>query len=108
MTDFVIPNLTYAFDIPSERPWSRVIRQGQTLRIIDSDGQQAVDALLYCADDSAERYSAQDTLRLQGSAYVGLGTRLVSNKGRVMARITADSCGQTTPSVPCWAIPRTS
>jgi len=51
----------YSHDIPAERPWSRILRQGQTLRIIDSEGQQAVDALLYCADNPAERYSAQDT-----------------------------------------------
>ena len=76
----------FAYDIPAERPWSRVLRKGQTLRIIDSEGQQAVDALLYCADDPAERYSSQDTLRVQGSAYVELGTRLISNKGRVMAQ----------------------
>src|ERR1700685_2472830 len=84
----------YTHDIPAERPWSRVLRRGQTLRIVDSEGQQAVDALLYCADNPAERYSAQDTLRVQGSAYIDLGTRLVSNNGRVMARITADSCGR--------------
>ena len=57
--------------------------------------------LLYCADDSAERYSAQDTLRLQGSAYVGLGTKLVSNKGRVMGHVTADSCGLHDTSAGC-------
>src|SRR5258708_15246714 len=101
MTNLTAPEAVYAHDVPAERPWSRIIRQGQTLRIIDSEGQQAVDALLYCADDSAERYSAQDTLCLQGSAYVGLGTRLVSNKGRVMARITADSCGQHDTSAGC-------
>jgi urea carboxylase-associated protein 1 len=101
MTNLTLPEPAYTHDVPAEWPWSRVIRQGQTLRIIDSEGQQAVDALLYCADDSAERYSAQDTLRLQGSAYVGLGTRLVSNKGRVMARITADSCGQHDTSAGC-------
>jgi uncharacterized protein len=84
----------YACDIPAQRPWSRVLRKGQTLRIIDIEGQQAVDALLYAAGDPAERYSSQDTLRVHGSAYVELGTRLMSNKGRVMARITADSCGQ--------------
>jgi uncharacterized protein YcgI (DUF1989 family) len=72
MTNMTLPEAIYTHDVPAERPWSRVIRQGQTLRIIDSEGQQAVDALLYCADDPAERYSAQDTLRLQGSAYVGL------------------------------------
>ena len=97
----IIPDAVYSHDIPAERPWSRVLRQGQTLRIIDSEGQQAVDALLYCADNPAERYSAQDTLRVQGSAYVDLGTRLISNKGRVMARVTADTCGQHDTSAGC-------
>jgi urea carboxylase-associated protein 1 len=92
---------SYAMDIPAERPWSHVLRRGQTLRIIDSEGQQAVDALLYCADDPAERYSAQDTLRVQGSAYIDLRTRLVSNRGRVMAKITADSCGRHDTSAGC-------
>jgi len=96
-----LPIAVYAQDVPAERPWSHILRRGQTLRIVDSEGQQAVDALLYCADDTAERYSAQDTLRVQGSAYVGLGTKLVSNKGRVMARVTADSCGQHDTSAGC-------
>jgi urea carboxylase-associated protein 1 len=91
----------YVHDIPAERPWSRVLKRGQTLRIIDSEGQQAVDALLYGVDDPAERYSAQDTLRVQGSAYIELGTSLVSNQGRVMARITADSCGRHDTSAGC-------
>jgi urea carboxylase-associated protein 1 len=91
----------YVCDIPAERPWSRVLKQGQTLRIIDSEGQQAVDALLYAAGDLAERYSSQDTLREQGSAYVELGTGLISNRGRVMARITADTCGQHDTSAGC-------
>jgi uncharacterized protein len=93
--------IVYSHDIPAERPWSRIIKQGQTLRIIDSEGQQAVDALLYNADDPTERYSAQDTLRVQGSAYIVLGTRLVSNMGRVMARITADTCGRHDTSAGC-------
>src|SRR5438445_12346967 len=95
------PSAAYIRDIPAERPWSHVLKRGQTLRIIDSEGQQAVDALLYCLADPAERYSAQDTLRTQGSAYVELGTRLISNKGRVMARITADSCGRHDTSAGC-------
>jgi len=96
-----VANIVYTDDIPAERPWSRVIRRGQTLRIIDSAGQQAVDALLYNAGDPAERYSAQDTLREQGSAYVVLGTQLISNAGRVMARITADTCGRHDTSAGC-------
>jgi len=90
-----------SYEVPPERPWSRILENGQTLRIIDLEGQQAVDALLYSADDPVERYSAQDTLRAQGSAYVGLGTRLISNRGRVMGRITADSCGRHDTSAGC-------
>lgn len=88
-------------EVPAERPWSRVLKRGQTLRIVDIEGQQAVDALLYCLDVPGERYSAQDTLRTQGSAYLGLGTKLVSNRGRVMAEITADTCGQHDTSAGC-------
>ena len=91
----------YEHVIPAGRPWSRVVRRGQTLRIIDSEGQQAVDALFYRADDPAERYSAQDTLRLQASAYIGVGTRLVSNEGRVMMTGVADTCGQHDTSAGC-------
>jgi uncharacterized protein len=91
----------YTRDVPAEAPWSCILERGQTLRIIDSEGQQAVDALLYAADDLTERYSAQDTLRTQGSAYVQLGTSLISNRDRVMARITADSCGQHDTSAGC-------
>src|SRR5882757_2460997 len=97
----IIPDAVYSRYIPAERPWSRVLRQGQTLRIVDSEGQQAVDALLYSAENPAERYSAQDTLRSQGAAYVDLGTELVSNKGRVMATITADTCGRHDTSAGC-------
>ncbi|GLH77228.1 urea carboxylase [Bradyrhizobium sp. SSBR45G] len=94
-------SLVYALDIPAEQPWSRVLKKGQTLRIIDSEGEQAVDALIYVAADTAERYSAQDTLRVQGSAYLELGTRLISNRGRVMAKITADTCGRHDTSAGC-------
>lgn len=80
--------------IPSRAPWSHVLRHGQTLRLIDLGGQQAVDALFYAVDDTSERYSVQDTLREQGSAYVGLGTRLMSNTGRAMVRVSADSSGR--------------
>jgi uncharacterized protein len=91
----------YAHEVPAERAWSRILKRGQTLRIVDIEGQQAVDALLYCAEDPAERYSAQDTLRVQGSAYVELGTKLISNRDRIMARITADTCGQHDTSAGC-------
>ena len=80
--------------IPAEAPWSGIVKKGQTLRIIDSEGQQAIDTIFYSAADFAERYSAQDTLRVQGSAYVGVGTRVVSNEGNTMLTVVADTCGR--------------
>lgn len=82
-----------AFEIPARKPWSHVVKKGETLRIVDTHGQQAVDTLFYNAHDYAERYSAQDTLCEQGSAYVVAGTAIVSNEGRVMARVVANTGG---------------
>jgi urea carboxylase-associated protein 1 len=88
------PVMNQEFLVAAEKPWSGVVRKGQTIRIIDSEGQQAVDTLFYKADDFGERYSGQDTLRVNGNAYVGLGTKVVSNEGNVMLTVTADSCGR--------------
>ena len=83
----------YDVEIPARKPWSHLVRKGETLRIVDAHGQQAVDTLFYNAHDFTERYSAQDTLREQGSAYVVAGTALVSNEGRIMARVVANTGG---------------
>ena len=87
-------NAVYDFGIAAGAAWSRQLRAGQTLRIIDLEGQQAVDALFYASSDPAERYSAQDTILGLGTPYIGLGAALRSNEGRVMATMTADTCGR--------------
>ena len=80
--------------VPARAPWSVTLKRGQILRIIDLEGQQAVDALFYRADHTDERYSAQDTLLAQGSAYVGLGTKLLSNEGNILLTVVGDTCGR--------------
>ncbi|OQP87404.1 urea carboxylase [Rhizobium rhizosphaerae] len=80
--------------IPAEKPFSTVIRKGQTARIEDSYGQQAIDTLFYRADDTSERYSSQETMRAQNGAYLSAGTKIQSSEGRTMLTITADSCGR--------------
>jgi hypothetical protein len=84
----------YDATIPANKPWSHVVRRGQVLRIVDLEGQQAVDTLFYSAADTSERYSAQDTILNQNAPYVSTGTQLVSNRGRIMATVVADSCGR--------------
>src|SRR6185436_18483697 len=93
ISDLDLETAVYDRIIAARTPWSRIIREDQTLCIVDLEGQQAVDTLFYAADDFAERYCAQATLAAQGSAYVGVGTRILSNRGRVMATMIADSVG---------------
>ncbi|WP_372993011.1 DUF1989 domain-containing protein, partial [Sulfitobacter sp.] len=83
-----------AYDIPAEKPWSGIVKKGQTIRIEDTYGQQAIDTIFYRADDFGERYSSQDTLRAQGAAYITTGTQLMSSEGRVMMTVTADTSGR--------------
>ncbi len=74
--------------------WLHEIKRGQTFRIVDLEGNQAVDTLFYNAQDVTERYSAQDTIREQGAIYLTTGTKLISSEGRVLATIVADTCGR--------------
>jgi urea carboxylase-associated protein 1 len=79
--------------VPARAGWSHALRAGETLRIIDLEGRQAVDALFYALPGTSERYSAQATVLAAGTPYLGLGTRLVSDRGRTLATIVADTCG---------------
>jgi urea carboxylase-associated protein 1 len=75
--------------IAARAPWDHVLLRGQTLRIVDLEGNQAVDFLMYRREDPAERYSAQDTIRRQANIFLRAGTLLYSNEGRPMARLLA-------------------
>jgi urea carboxylase-associated protein 1 len=77
--------------VAARAPWRHRVNAGETLRIIDLEGNQAVDFLLYAADDDAERYSAQDTIAAQANIFLRTGTALLSNEGRPMMTITATS-----------------
>jgi urea carboxylase-associated protein 1 len=77
--------------VPARAPWTAVVRKGQTLRIVDLEGNQAVDFLMYAETDDAERYSAQDTIAAQGNIFLRTGSVLMSNEGRPMAVVTGTS-----------------
>jgi len=74
--------------------WIEVIREGARFRIIDVEGNQAADTLLFSARDPAERYSAVDTIREQGNVYLSTGSRLLSTEGNVLAEILDDTVGR--------------
>src|SRR3954467_4925994 len=84
----------YDYTIPARASWSHVVRKGQTLRIIDLEGNQAVDCILYSAADPAERYSAQETIAAQNKLFLPKGSKLVSNESNVLMTLVADTVGR--------------
>jgi urea carboxylase-associated protein 1 len=80
--------------LPAGKGWSHVVKAGQVFRIVDLEGNQAVDTLFYSAADPSDRYSAVDTIREQGAIYLTTGTALLSTEGNVLLRIVADTCGR--------------
>ena len=80
--------------VPPRKPWGHVVRQGEILRITDLEGQQAVDFLCYDAANPADRYSAMNTIKVQGNVYVTLGTVLYSDAGHALLTVIADTYGK--------------
>ena len=80
--------------VPAGEPWLQRVAKGQVLRIVDLEGNQAVDTVFFNADDPDEHYSLTHTIQAQGALYLGLGSRLMSSEGRPMLTIVADTCGR--------------
>lgn len=79
---------------PAGEPWLHTMKRGQVLRIVDLEGNQAVDTIFYNAGDTAESYSATDTMQRQGGIYLSTGSVLYSNRGKPLLTIVADTCGR--------------
>jgi urea carboxylase-associated protein 1 len=90
----VAGNAVLSEEIPAGTYWLHTVKEGQTLRIVDSEGNQAADTLFFSAADTAERYSAVDTIREQGNIFLTTGSVLRSNLGRPLLDIVADTCGR--------------
>ena len=84
----------YRATIAAGEPFLCEVKAGQTLRLLDLEGNQAVDTLFYSARNPRERYDVQRTLRKQNRVYLTTGSVLYSNLGQPMLSIVADTCGR--------------
>ncbi len=80
--------------IPAGDYWIDRMAKDQRLRIVDVEGNQSADTLLFSASDPADRYSAVDTIRAQGNIYLSTGSELLTTSGNVLAQIVADTVGR--------------
>jgi urea carboxylase-associated protein 1 len=97
--------ITYDFVVPARQPWSRVIKRGEVLRLIDLEGQQAVDFLCYNAEDLGDRYNSMNTVKVQGNSYVGKGTVLYSDAGMPLFTVIEDTLGRHDTVYGCCSNP---
>ncbi len=79
--------------IPGGAYWSRIVKRGNSLRIVAPSGSRGVSVLCYNADNLIERYNAADTAKIQFNAFLKKGMVLYSDMGRVLFSITEDTCG---------------
>lgn len=93
-SQLVAENAFFHHVIPAGEPYLFEVKAGQTFRLLDSEGNQAVDTLFYSASNPRERYDAQRTMRNQNKVYLTTGTTLYSNLGNPLAKIVADTCGR--------------
>ena len=91
--------------VKAKQPWSGTIKKGQTLTIKDTHGQQAVDFLCYDADNISDRYSATNTVKIQGNIYIGQGTLLYADSGKALMTVIEDTVGRHDTIYGCCSNP---
>ncbi len=95
--------LTWAETVPGGRYASKVLARGTRLRLRDIDGSACAHLMLWRADAPWERLNVADTVKVPWQAYMSTGHPLLSDQGRVLATLVADTsrhhdafCGTTT------------
>ena len=91
--------------IEAKQPWSGLVKKAQVLVIRDTHGQQAVDFLCYDADKTSDRYSATNTVKVQGNVYVGKGTVLYADSGKPLLKVIEDTVGKHDTIYGCCSNP---
>ena len=79
MTTLQFQNTVLDEVCPAGEAWMCEVKKGQLFRIVDLEGNQAVDTLFISAENPNERYSATDTLTQNQQIYLEQGTTLYSN-----------------------------
>lgn len=68
------------------------VDRGQTVRIVDLEGQQVADLVSFVRDDPAEKLSVHNTALIQAMIYISTGHVLFSDRCRGLMTIVEDTC----------------
>ncbi|POX51707.1 urea amidolyase associated protein UAAP1 [Streptomyces sp. Ru72] len=87
-------HLVWAETVAGGNYTHRVLARGTELRLTDLRGDACAHLLLFVADRPWERLNVADTVKVQWNAYLGEGRLLLSDQGRVLASVVADTSGR--------------
>lgn len=87
-------DLVWAETVAGGNYTHRVLARGSALRLTDLTGDACAHLLLFVADRPWERLNPADTVKIQWNAYLGEGRLLLSDQGRVLASLLADTSGR--------------
>jgi urea carboxylase-associated protein 2 len=79
--------------VPGGWYWTKLIRHGEALRIVNTSATQGVSLFAWNAHDTSERYNSADTVKIQWTSELRKGRVLFSDMGRVLLSIIEDTCG---------------
>ncbi|WP_294374453.1 urea amidolyase associated protein UAAP2 [uncultured Clostridium sp.] len=74
--------------------WMHELLPGQSFRILDMEGNQAVDTTFYDMTNPEDHYGAVATIVAQKNIYLTTGSILRSESGKPLLEITADLTGR--------------
>lgn len=80
--------------IPAGEGWMHLVKKDQVFRIVDLEGNQAVDTTFYDANHPQNHFSAVRTIVGQKNIYLTTGSILRSESDLPMLEITADKTGR--------------
>jgi urea carboxylase-associated protein 2 len=86
--------VTWAETIAFGRYTAMALVRGTRLRLVDTAGDGCVHLLLHRADAPHERLNTADTVKVPWQAYLSTGHPLLSDAGRLLATVVADTSGR--------------
>jgi len=73
--------------------WSKMIKKGDYLKLVDLEGQQAIDFLCYSSTLPIDRINIPNTVKLNKSLYIKAGDAIYSDHAKKMFTVVEDTCG---------------
>ena len=86
-------DVLYTETLRGGQMWSRIVRRGQHMRLVNTSGGSTPAVLLYNPHLTLERYNMPDTLKAQHIGRLSKGSALYSDMGRIFFTIEEDTYG---------------